>query len=223
MEPGENYNIPVTVVWDPLSLGGKRNHRVGVELLSQYLSGFNTTITIQPHAGTVPSQPNLGRALSNFSIEIPTPRLFDLPGEDGSEPSDPDDPDKDKKPADGAPHFISDATMHLLSSTATFTLVSPLRSSTIYITYINATALYKGDKVGHIDYDEPFEVPPAIPITSPSLPVDWSFGSVGYDAIRNAVGGNLKLAAQAVVGVKIGLWEERVWFKGRGIGAKIRF
>ena len=118
--------------------------------------------------------------------------------------------------------FISDATMHLITSTATFTLMSPLRSSTLYVTYLNATAHYKGDDVGHIDYDEPFAVPPAQPVQSPRLPVAWDLGSVGYDAIRNAVGGSLKLTARATVGVRLGLWEERIWFQSKGIGAKIR-
>lgn len=221
VKPGENHNVPVTAVWDPRRAGGEDGHNIGIELLSQYLSGYNTTITVRTHEGSIPSQPELGKALSNFSVEIPTPRLLDPPDR-GSDPNHPDDPDKSKKPNNGGANFISDATMHLLSSSATFTLISPLQSSTIYITYINATALYKEDRVGHIDYDEPFEVPPGIPITTPSLPVDWSLGSVGYEAIKRAVGGSLKLAAKATVGVKIGLWEERIWFVGRGIGARIR-
>ncbi|PNS14021.1 hypothetical protein CAC42_6534 [Sphaceloma murrayae] len=219
IKPGNNTNIPVTAVWDPLTLGGEKAHAIGVDFLSQFISGFNTTITVRTHKGSVPSQPGLGEALSAFPIDIPTPHLLSPPSDDDDDDPDPEDPDPDK-PKKG--HFISDATMHLLSSTATFTLLSPLRSSTIYITHINATALYKGDHVGHIDYDEPFAVPPAVPVVTPSLPVDWSLGSVGYDAIRHAVGGSLKLSAEAVVGVKLGRWEERIWYKGKGIGAKIR-
>lgn len=37
--PGANVNLPITAIWDPLSLGGKAAHAVGVELLSQYISG----------------------------------------------------------------------------------------------------------------------------------------------------------------------------------------
>ncbi|KAF4551677.1 Hypothetical protein D9617_12g035650 [Elsinoe fawcettii] len=220
IKPGNNTNIPVVAVWDPLTMGGSTAHQVGVDFLSQFISGFNTTITVRTHAGTIPSQPGLGRALAAFPIEIPTPNLLSSPSDDDEDEDpdpDPDAPDKKK-----GPHFISDATMHLLSSSATFTLHSPLRTSTLYITSINATALYKGDNVGHIDYDEPFAVPPTVPIVTPSLPVDWSLGSVGYDAIRHAVGGSLKLAAEAVVGVKLGRWEEQIWYKGKGIGAKIR-
>lgn len=37
--PGLNTNMLVTAIWDPLSLGGEQSHRVGVEFLSQYISG----------------------------------------------------------------------------------------------------------------------------------------------------------------------------------------
>lgn len=143
------------------------------------------------------------------------------------------------------PHFIEDATvrltrwcliygewtarltnrctnqMHLFTSTATFTLLSPLKTSTLYVTYLNATAFYHDDEVGHIDYDLPFAIPPGT-TTSPRLPVDWNLGSVGYDAVRGALGGTLKLSARAVVGIRLGKWEERIWYQGGGIGAKIR-
>jgi len=111
--------------------------------------------------------------------------------------------------------------MHLITSTATFTLLSPLRTSTLYVTYLNATAFYHEDKVGHIDYDLPFAVPPGA-TTSPRLPVQWNLGSVGYDAVKGALGGTLRLAAKATVGVKLGEWEERIWYRGKGIGANIR-
>jgi hypothetical protein len=111
--------------------------------------------------------------------------------------------------------------MHLFSSTAEFELQSPLTSSIIYITYINATAFYKEDEVGSIVYDIPFAVPPGVS-TTPRLPVDWSLGSVGYEAVKKALGGQLKLRAEAVIGVSIGEWNERIWYKGQGIGAKIR-
>lgn len=111
--------------------------------------------------------------------------------------------------------------MHLLTSTSTFTLLSPLRFSTLYVTHLNATAYHKGDSVGHIDYNMPIAVPPG-ETTTPRLPVEWSLGGVGYDAVRGALGGTLKLAARATVGVRVGRWEERVWFEGGGIGARIR-
>jgi len=45
---------------------------------------------------------------------------------------------------------------------------------------------------------------------------------VGYEAVKQALGGKLKLSARAEVGVKIGAWEEKVWFEGGGIGARVR-
>lgn len=116
--------------------------------------------------------------------------------------------------------------MHLLTSTATFTLLSPLRHSTVFISSINATAIYQGDDVGQILYDLPFAVPPVNDegegVETPRLPVDWSLGSVGFEAVKNALGGTLRMEAVAEVGVRIGRWREGVWFRGGGIGASIR-
>ena len=112
--------------------------------------------------------------------------------------------------------------MHLFTSTATFTLLSPLEHTTLYITHINATALYNHtDPVGTILYDVPFAVTP-IRAETPRLPVDWSLGSVGYEAVKSALGGQLKLDAEAIVGVRVGDFLETVWYVGKGIGAKIR-
>ena len=111
--------------------------------------------------------------------------------------------------------------MHLVSSTATFTLLSPLHYETLYITSLDATALYNHtEPVGRITYDLPIAVPPGA-TTTPRLPVDWSLGSVGYDAIKQALGGTLKLDAKATVGVQVGQWVQEVWFVGRGIGAHV--
>jgi hypothetical protein len=129
---------------------------------------------------------------------------------------DPEDPDKPKKG-----HFIQGTTVHIISSTAIFTLASPFSSTTMYITNMNATAFYEGHPSGRIQYDLPFAVPPGLSV-SPRLPVDWSFGSIGYEAIKKALGGELKLSAFAEVGVRIGQWREQLWYKGGSIGAKVR-
>lgn len=96
----------------------------------------------------------------------------------------------------------------------------------MYVTSINATAIYKHNPAGKILYDVPFAVPPVDEwgngIVTPRLPVDWSFGSVGYEAVKRALGGSLKLGAEAIVGVRIGRWVEEVWFVGGGIGARVR-
>lgn len=220
MVPGNNTNILAQAIWDPYKLGGKNGPAVGRELMSQYLSGFNTTLTFRTHEGTIPSQPGFGKALSVFNVTIPTPRLFTPP----NDPSDGDnDDDRDNDPnAPKSPKFIRDATFHLLSSTGTFTLFSPLKHATVFVEHINATAFYNHtEPVGRILYDFPFEVPPGAS-TSPKLPVDWSLDSVGYEKVRQALGGHLKLDAEAEVGVRLGHWSEQVWYKGSGIGAKIR-
>jgi len=208
---GVNQNLTALADWSPKS--GKRGRATGRELLSQWISGWNTSITIQAHEGTIPSCPELGRALGKINITVPIPHV--------NFPKDPDSGDDDDGDDSKGPKFIKSATMHLFSSTAEFELQSPFPSTAIYITYINATAFYKEDEVGSIEYDEPFEVPPGIS-TTPRLPVDWSLGSVGYDAVKKALGGQLKLRAEAVIGVKIGEWEERIWYEGQGIGAKVR-
>lgn len=74
--------------------------------------------------------------------------------------------------------------------------------------------------MGSIDYDLPFEVPPGVSLT-PRLPVDWSLGSVGYEAVKEALGGKLKVEAEAKVGIRVGRWREKVWYEGRGIGARV--
>lgn len=111
--------------------------------------------------------------------------------------------------------------MHILTSTCTLTLLSPLPHSTLLITTLNATALYNNSLIGSIIYDLPFAVPPGAS-TSPHLPVSWSLGSVGYDALRQALGGKLKVDARAEVTFRVGQWEQEVWFLGRGVGARVR-
>ena len=238
VNPGLNHNICVQALWDPLTPSGQKGIAQGKELLSQYISGqqhrscpsftpgvriilkwagFNTSLTLTTHAGTIPHQPNLGKALSSLAIEIPTPKLTP-PKNPNKDPDDEDGDDRDPE----APKFINDATFHLFTSTATFTLLSPLPHSTITVTYLNATAYYNHtEAVGAILYDLPFEVPPGAS-TSPRLPVDWDLGGVGYEAVKQALGGRLKLDARADVGVRVGLWQQRVWFMGRRVGAGVR-
>ena len=43
-----------------------------------------------------------------------------------------------------------------------------------------------------------------------------------YATVRDVLGGTLKLDAEADVGVKVGAWQEKAWFKGGGICASIR-
>lgn len=70
-------------------------------------------------------------------------------------------------------------------------------------------------------YDLPFKVPPGAS-TTPRLPVDWTIDGVGFEAVKKALGGTLKLDAMAYVGIRVGKWEDRIWFRGRGLGARVR-
>lgn len=202
---GHNTNLLVRARWAP-SQGGEQGSKIGRDFISQYLSGFNTSISLRAHRDSIPTQPLIGEALSRFNFTVSTPRPS-LPG---------DDEDGQRT------RFIRDATFHVFSSTATFTLVSPLQHNTLFIDRINATAFYNHtEPVGHIQYDFPFAAPPGASQT-PRLPVDWSLDSVGYDKLRQALGGSLKLDAFAIVDVRLGTWTETVWYVGRGIGAGIK-
>lgn len=113
--------------------------------------------------------------------------------------------------------------VHIWSSTADFTLFSPLTSTSIGITSINAVAFYEEDKpVGRINYKEAFNVPPGISQT-PHLPVDLVLGGGAYDALRRALGSSLAMDTVAKVGIRVGNYEDLVVYRGKGIEAKVRF
>jgi hypothetical protein len=208
VKPGNNTNLLIKATWDP-SMGNEDAPRVGRELISQYLSGYNISVGLKTHRGSIPAAPQLGEALSGLNITVAAPRL--------SLPDTGDDRPGEKE------HFIRDAIFHVFSSTATFTLVSPLRDETLYIDWVNATAIYNHtEPIGQIEYGEPIEVPPGASLT-PRMPVDWSVGSVGYEAVKKALGGHLKLDATADVALRLGAFKETVWYVGRGIGAGVKF
>ncbi|KAI1765820.1 hypothetical protein GGR53DRAFT_488432 [Hypoxylon sp. FL1150] len=201
---GPNSNILVTAKWNP-PMGGAHGRKIGRDLISQYISGWNTSVTVKAHRDSIPGQRIICKALSRFNITFAAPQL-DLPGDTPGEKS----------------HFIRDTTFHFFSSTATFTLVSPLHYNTMYLDFVNATALYNHtDPIGQITYDLPFSAPPGKSQT-PRLPVEWSIGSVGYDAVRKAIGGKLKLDAYANVDMRLGNWQESLWYRGTGIGASVQ-
>lgn len=51
-------------------------NKVGRELLSQILSGRNTTLTLSTHSSSIPLHPRLGKALSGLKIVVSTPKFF---------------------------------------------------------------------------------------------------------------------------------------------------
>ncbi|EXJ85879.1 hypothetical protein A1O1_06248 [Capronia coronata CBS 617.96] len=175
--PGPNQ-ITARAAWEVGAVGG--------EWLSQYISGYNTTLTIKSHADSIPNFPD-----PKVEMTVPTPKMF-------------------------GPKFLKETTMHILSSTATLVLVSPFA---MYVTSIDAAAYHNGSEIGTIAWEYPFAIVPGENLT-PRLPVDWNSNAFG--TIRDALGGSLKLDARADVGVKIGQWQESIWYEGRGLGAKIR-
>lgn len=203
---GNNTNVLVSANWDPVLFGGEAGRNASRALLSEYLSGANTTITVKGHRDSIPGMPLVGEALSRMNLTMPTPRL-DLPGEDAETDS---------------RAFIREATFHVFSSTASFVLASPLHYNTIYVDYINATAFWNHtEPVGQIIFDESFAAEPGLTET-PRMPVQWSADHVGYDKMKDALGGKLKLDAVADVTVRMGNWVETVHYRGQGIGAKVR-
>ncbi|KAI9158454.1 hypothetical protein HJFPF1_06449 [Paramyrothecium foliicola] len=203
---GNNTGVSVSATWDPALLGGEKAQEAGQRLLSEYLSGKNTTITLRPHRNSIPNLPLLSEALSKLNLTFSAPHL-ELPDED------PDDEDKQR--------LIRDATFHILSSTASFTLASPLHRDTIYIEHVSATAFYNHtEPIGYILHDGAFPAPPGLSQT-PRLPVEWSASHVGYDKLKQALGGSLKLDAVANVTVRLGNWVERIHYEGKGLGARV--
>lgn len=206
---GNVTDITVSASWDPAGFGGDASREAGRKLISDYLSGKNTSVTVRSHRDTLPNLPDLGEALSRINFTLPTPRL-ELPG------------DGNKHDNTSLPGFIRDAVFHLLTSSASFVLASPLRQNTVHIEHINATAFYNHtEPIARIQHDQAFGVPPGLSET-PRLGVQWSTDSVGYDRLREALGGEMRLDALAQVTVRLGNWIETLQYEGRGIGAKVR-
>ncbi|TQV91477.1 pre-rRNA processing protein [Cordyceps javanica] len=206
---GNVTDVTVSASWDPKGFGGDASREAGRRLISKFLSGKNTSVSIRSHRGSLPSLPDLGEALSRINLTLPTPRL-ELPGDDS------------KHNNDSLPGFIRDAIFHVLTSSATFVLASPLRRNTVHIEYINATAFYNHtEPIARIEHAQSFDVPPGLSET-PRLGVQWSRESVGYDRLREALGGSLRLDALAQVTVRLGRWIETLNYEGRGLGAKVR-
>ncbi|PLB54438.1 hypothetical protein P170DRAFT_432079 [Aspergillus steynii IBT 23096] len=208
--PGVNSGLPVDLKWSPLELDGPAGQGAGRELISEYISGANTTVTVQSYNGTIPSLPQLGKALSKLGFDVQIPRV-PVRRAPGKEPED-----------DQGPGFIQDATLHLWSSTAEFTLSSPLPNTTIEITSIDAKAFYEHDEeVGSINYYRPFEIPPGLSRT-PRLPVNLDLDGIGYDALKKALGGSLALDAVAKVGVQVRNYSDIIIYHGKGIKSRVR-
>ncbi|EAU34560.1 conserved hypothetical protein [Aspergillus terreus NIH2624] len=204
--PGVNSGLSVDLQWSPFDLDGQDGANAGRELVSQYISGANTSVTIQTYEGTFPALPKIGQALSRLGLEIQIPRV-PVPG----------NPNNGKDQG-----FIQDATLHLWSSTAEFTLSSPFPNTTMEITSVEANASYQEhEEVGKIHYYQPFQVPPGLSRT-PRLPVELNMTGVGYDAVKKALGGSLELDATARVGVQIQHYSDTILYRGKGIDSRVQ-
>lgn len=53
--------------------------------------------------------------------------------------------------------------------------------------------------------------------------MQWNLDDVGYDTLKKALGGKLRVRAEAEVGVGVGEWREVVMYEGRGVGVKVRW
>lgn len=52
--------------------------------------------------------------------------------------------------------------------------------------------------------------------------VNWDVGYVGYDKLKEVLGGGLKLDVMVDVILCMGNWVEIVYYEGKGIGVKVR-
>lgn len=212
-----NNSVTVTMFYAP---GSPEAVQAGLDMLSSYISGRNTTVELAPHRGSIPAQPDLGEAMKNIHFTMPMPQPPSRPSDDP--PSDPDPNDPDAPPP---PRFLGQATMHLFTSTASFILHNPFPTTPLHVHSINGSAWYNDTELlGTIWYPYLWKVRKGDDgeTESPRLPVEWRLGGVGYAAMVDALGGALRIRARAVVQVGVGLWRGTVEFDGKGVKAGVR-
>jgi hypothetical protein len=164
--------------------------------------------------------------------------LYPRAVDDGDGDGDGDDDDDDggdgrKKKPTRPPHHDPDDDDPWLAQSATATISSDSEQPKPPKMTLHPIA--------RIFYDSPLTIPPRPkdPLPSPPsdgddedrpgwetprLPVEWSLGSVGYEAVRKALGGSLKVGARAEIDVAVGRFREEgiVFEREGGIGAKVR-
>jgi hypothetical protein len=156
-----------------------------------------------------PGNPELSSALSGFNITLPVPGIHAKDPETSNS--------KHTSP------FIHSATVHLLSRTAQFELYNPLSNAEIILASLYANATYNDEIVGSIlEPDFNFAVRPGREGYTMTDKIPLEVGTVGYEVIRRALGGELVVDAIADVVVHIGNWIGRIRYHGKGVGASIR-
>ncbi|KAF9127261.1 hypothetical protein BGW39_005983 [Mortierella sp. 14UC] len=132
--------------------------------------------------------------------------------------------------------FLISTTMYLLSSTIVMELKNPL-DTVITVLYINGTASYKEEPLGHVNVDFEHDIaspkPILIPandhqnetsgyVKTPRLPVMFDLSSVGYEALKKALGGSLEVDVSCHIKAKVGSMLMWVDFSKEGIQANVR-
>ncbi|KAF9993529.1 hypothetical protein BGZ80_001951 [Entomortierella chlamydospora] len=180
------------------------------EFISKYISGDNTTtIDILGYAGST-KIPLLQPMMSSFFITSSLPEI-----------------EQD---------FLISSTMYLLSHTLVLELRNPL-DTPITVLYINGTASYKNEPLGHIlvDFQNDIASPKPILIPAndhqnetsgyaktPKLPVTFDLSSVGYEALKKALGGTLEVDVLCHIKTKVGSMLMWVDFAKDGVSSDVR-
>lgn len=180
------------------------------EFISKYISGDNsTTIDILGYAGST-QIPLLQPMMASFAISSHLPVIKD--------------------------DFLISATMYLLSSTLILELKNPLDTE-ITVLYVNGTASYKDERLGRILVDFEHDIaspkPIVIPandhhdensgyVKTPRLPVTFDITSVGYEALKKALGGSLEVDVICHIKARVGNMAMWVDFVKDGVQAEVR-
>jgi len=152
----------------------------------------------------------LSSAFAGFNITLPVPSIH---------AKNPKDSENTATPSP----FIRSATVHVLSRTAQFELYNPLNNAEILLASLYANATYDDEIIGSIlEPDFNFPVLPGREGYTTTDKIPLEVGSVGYEVIRRAIGGELIVDAVADVVVMIGEWRGRIRYHGTGVGASIR-
>jgi hypothetical protein len=178
--------------------------------ISKYISGDNsTTIEVLGYPGST-RIPLLQPMMSTFAISSHLPVI--------------------------AQDFLISATMYLLSSSLVLELKNPLDTE-ITVLYVNGTASYKEEPLGHIlvDFEHDLTTPKPILIPAndhrdensgyvktPRLPVSFDLSSVGYEALKKALGGSLEVDVMCHIKARVGSMEMWVDFVKDGVQAEVR-
>ena len=115
-------------------------------------------------------------------------------------------------------------------------LKNPLDTE-ITVLYVNGTASYKDERLGHILVDFEHDIaspkPILIPandhqdensgyVKTPRLPVAFDLSSVGYEALKKALGGSLEVDVICHIKARVGNMEMWVDFVKDGVQAEVR-